>query len=230
MNKSAPRFFPELSDDLLGLIKLKDFNFGYQKFKIASPASPDGLLDHSSVHAAYERDEYMPYWASLWPVAIFLAEEISTRTWAPNLSAIEIGCGLGLAGIAAAKKNLNVLFTDYDANAVKFARINCELNDIRNSEFALLDMRAPMAKTFDVILVSDLIYERRNVEPLVNLLDQMLAKNGTALVSDQGRPYQENFLKLLQEKGFVWTSVQKKILNIDGKEVTGFVFTIKRKT
>jgi predicted nicotinamide N-methyase len=170
----------------------------------------------------------MPYWASLWPVAKFLAEEISTRSFEPNLRTIEVACGLGLAGMAAAKKNLNVLFTDYDANALKFARKNCALNDINNASFALLDIRSPIAQTFDLIIVSDLIYERRNVEPLVSLLEKMLAKHGTALVSDQGRPYQENFLDLLRVKGFNWTTVQKKLLNPEGKEVTGFIFTITR--
>ena len=227
MKSRAPYFFPELSDEQLGLVHFKDIAIGTEHFKLALPAAPDALLEQTSVHAAYEQDEYMPYWASLWPVAVFLAEEISARTWKQNLSAIEIGCGLGLAGIAAAKKNLNVLFTDYDANAIKFAKKNCALNGIQNASFDLLDIRSPVKQTFDLIIVSDLIYERRNVEPLVSLLEQMLAKNGTALVSDQGRPYQENFLNLLREKNFAWTSVQKKILNPEGKEVTGFVFTIK---
>ncbi len=228
MTNTKPYFFPELSDEQLGLINLKHIHIGSLDFKIASPAIPDALLDHSTVHAAYEQDEYMPYWASLWPVAMFLAEEISARTWKADMSAIEIGCGLGLAGIAAAKKNLKVLFTDYDANAVKFAEKNCALNGIEDAEFALLDIRLPMPRTFDLIIVSDLIYERRNVEPLVNLIDHMLATEGIALVSDQGRPYQENFLTLLREKNFEWTSVQKKILNLDGNEVTGFVFSIRR--
>jgi len=228
MNTLDTSFFPELSDQQVGPIKIELVDLGRLQVRIASPAAPDALLDQSEVHTAYERDEYMPYWASLWPVSVFLAEEICSRGWKPHLTAIEIGCGLGLGGIAAAKMDLDVLFTDYDANAVKFAKKNCELNGITNARFALFDMRRPMRTTFDIIVVSDLIYERRNVDPLVESIDQMLGIEGIALVSDQGRPYQENFLKRLQEKGFVWTSVQKQILNSESQKVTGSVFTIKR--
>ena len=228
MKSQEPFFFPELPDEQLGVVNLKEINIGTQTFKVLQPAAPDGLLDQASVHAAYEKDEYMPYWASLWPVAVFLAEEILARSFTPNSKTIEIACGLGLAGMAAAKKQLDVLFTDYDANAVKFAKKNCALNDIQNGSFALLDIRSPIEQTFDLIIVSDLIYERRNVEPLVSLLEKMLAKNGVALVSDQGRPYQENFLALLRMKGFQWTTVQKKLTNPEGKEIKGFIFTISR--
>jgi predicted nicotinamide N-methyase len=228
MKSHEPFFFPELTEEQLGLVSLKEISIETQTFKVLQPAAPDALLDQASIHAAYEKDEYMPYWASLWPVAVFLAEEILARSFAPNLKTIEIACGLGLAGMAAAKKRLDVLFTDYDANAVKFAKKNCALNDIQNASFALLDIRSPIEQTFDLIIVSDLIYERRNVEPLVSLLERMLAKNGIALVSDQGRPYQENFLALLRVKGFQWTTVQKKLVNPEGKEITGFIFTISR--
>jgi len=228
MDKNKPHFFPELTNDDLGSTSIKTVKVGKFTFKIAYPSAPDALLDQITVRAAYEQDEYMPYWASLWPVSVLLAEEIVARAWPPLTSTIEIGCGLGLAGLAAAKKNLEVLFTDYDANALKFAKINCELNGIQDAKFRLMDIREPMFKVFDLMIVSDLIYERRNVVPLVRLIDKMLTKVGTALVSDQGRPYQENFLNLLQESGFKWTSVCKKIQNHEKKEVTGSVFSITR--
>jgi predicted nicotinamide N-methyase len=229
MFKPDPYFFPELPANLLETISCQEVNIGDQTIKIVSPSTPDALLDHSSVHIAYEQDEYMPYWASLWPVAVFLAEEIEQRSWPANISAVEVGCGLGLAGLVAAKKNIKVLFTDYDSNALTFAKKNCELNGVHQVDFELLDIRHPMDRKFNLIIVSDLIYERRNVEPLVQLIGQMLEENGSALVSDQGRPYQENFLTCLSENGFEWTEIKKKLFNSEKKEVTGYVFTIKRR-
>src|SRR5262245_45836916 len=72
-----------------------------RRFLIERPGESDRLLDHPAVHAAFERDEYMPYWADLWPAARMLAKVILHKSWTPGQSALEIGCGLGLPGIVA---------------------------------------------------------------------------------------------------------------------------------
>jgi hypothetical protein len=38
-------------------------------FVIERPDESDRLLDHPYVLAAFAADEYMPYWADLWPAA-----------------------------------------------------------------------------------------------------------------------------------------------------------------
>jgi predicted nicotinamide N-methyase len=228
MTKSKAWYMAETPEDAIGEVKISDVDVGNGMMKIARPAFPDRLLDLESVHAAFEKDEYMPYWATLWPVAKFLASEILTRSWPAGLSAIEIGCGLGLPGIAAMKRGVDVLFTDYDETALKFARTNCSLNGFYGIRTALLDWREPHDSTYDIVIASDLIYERRNVEPVIAMLSSMLAPGGTALVADQDRSYRENFLALLGAAGFSWTMVSKNFLNHEGQPVTGSVYTITR--
>src|SRR5215469_2387147 len=72
-----------------------------RSFKIARPADSDRLLDHPAVRAAFAADEYMPYWTDLWPAARMLAKAILREQWTPGRRALEVGCGLGLPGIAA---------------------------------------------------------------------------------------------------------------------------------
>ena len=56
-----------------------------------------------------------------------LAKVILREDWTPGLEALEIGCGLGLPGIAALAKGLRVIFTDYDATALHSAAWNGDL-------------------------------------------------------------------------------------------------------
>src|SRR5262249_8460504 len=75
-------------------------------FVIRRPGDGDRLLDPRQIQAAFAADEYMPYWADLWPAARMLAKVILREPWAPGLEALEVGCGLGLPGVAALARGL----------------------------------------------------------------------------------------------------------------------------
>src|SRR5437660_11567270 len=77
-------------------------------FIIERPGESDKLLDHPFVTAAFARDEYLPYWADLWPAARMLAKVIVRESWTPGIEALEVGCGLGLPGVAALSMGLKV--------------------------------------------------------------------------------------------------------------------------
>ncbi|HEX4590279.1 MAG TPA: class I SAM-dependent methyltransferase, partial [Gemmataceae bacterium] len=103
--------------------------------------------------------------------------------------ALEVGCGLGLPGIAALARGLRVIFSDYDATAVRFAAANARLNGFVNFAELVFDWRDPPADLrVDVVLASDLTYEARHVEPLVALVERVLNPGGLCLWTDQDRP------------------------------------------
>src|SRR5260370_38043735 len=77
-------------------------------FRLTKPTDSDHLFDHPRVRAAFAVDEYMPYWADLWPAARMLAKAIVREPWPGPLDVLEIGCGLGLPGIAALSRGLRV--------------------------------------------------------------------------------------------------------------------------
>src|SRR5262245_21534128 len=118
-SESTPAIFPlpETPLDALGPNIREKVLIDDQTFLIERPSESDRLLDHPFVTAAFARDEYLPYWADLWPASRMLAKAIFRETWAPGLEALELGCGLGLPGIAALSKGLHVTFSDYDATA-----------------------------------------------------------------------------------------------------------------
>jgi hypothetical protein len=51
--------------------------FGGTEVRLVRPADPDRLLDDPGVVAWNRHDDYMPYWAYLWPGAYLLAEAVA---------------------------------------------------------------------------------------------------------------------------------------------------------
>src|SRR5437588_5867305 len=138
-----------------------------QTFLITRPGESDRLLDHPFIRSAFATDEYLPYWAELWPAARMLAKAIVREPWTAGMEALEIGCGLGLPGIVALSRGLRVTFADCDATALRFATDNARANNLHNFRLMRLDCRcAPSDLSFSIILASDLAYELRHLSPL----------------------------------------------------------------
>jgi predicted nicotinamide N-methyase len=154
----------------------------------------DALLDDAGVQARHAVDGYMPYWAQPWPAAVLLAEAVLRGEDGAGRSAIEIGCGVGLVSLAAARAGWRVTATDYDADAVAFAALNAERNGLSLDGCRCLDYRSRTdGRTYDLVLGADLLYERRNAEPLAGWIASALAPGGAALVSDPNRSAAETF-------------------------------------
>ncbi len=198
-------------------------------FLIERPAESDRLLDDPDVHAAFARDEYMPYWADLWPAARMLAKVILRESWVPGTEALEVGCGLGLPGIVALACGLKVTFSDYDPCALHYAAINARLNGLDQFRTLRLDWRAPASDLrAPVILASDLIYELRNVEPLVAFVRQVLAPGGVCLLTDQDRIPMHALRAALDAERLPYTTQTLRAGEPGGRRLKGTLYRIGR--
>ena len=84
-----------------------------------------------------------------------------------------------MPGVAALAMGLRVLFSDYDATALRFAAENAQANGFENFRLLQMDWRSPPSDLrVPIVFGSDLIYELRNVEPLVQLIQQVLLPQG----------------------------------------------------
>jgi predicted nicotinamide N-methyase len=202
-------------------------------FLIDRPAASDKLLDHPSVRAAFAADEYMPYWADLWPAARMLAKTIVREPWpvppsGERLHALEIGCGLGLPGVAALAVGLRVTFSDYDATALRFAADNARLNGFDAFATLQMDWRYPPAHfRVPVVLASDLIYEMRNVEPLVELVGRVLAPGGICLLTDQDRVPSHFLREALRDAALTYTTQTVRAGEPGERRVKGTLYRIR---
>ena len=170
-------------------------------FRLILPASPDDLLDDADVHAAFDQDEYMPYWAYMWPAALKMAAAVLRTHWTPETEVLELGAGIGLVGLAGLSQGLRVTFSDYEPKAVELALFNARRAGFPQAAGLVLDWRNPPARQFQLLWGCDLLYEERNHEPLLDLTRRMLAPGGTAWFADGGRAKAERFCRLLPEFG-----------------------------
>ena len=118
-----------------------------------------------------------------WPRATFAGYACSSS-----------GCGLGLPSLAAARGGAQVLATDWADDALALLRVNAARNAVA-LEVQSVDWREPAELgTFDLVLAADVLYERRYVDVLVELLPRL---GGEVLLSDPGRPFLRPFLERL---------------------------------
>src|SRR3954470_8664267 len=90
---------------------------------VARPRDSEALLDEH----AFEDEEYLPYWAELWPSGVALARQVAPRALR-GARVVELGCGLGLPSLAVALGGGRVLATDWSAGALDLLRENAERN------------------------------------------------------------------------------------------------------
>jgi predicted nicotinamide N-methyase len=160
------------------------------RLSILRPPSAEELIDE----AAFDEEEFLPYWAELWPSGLALARHVATLELGGR-RVLELGCGLGLPSLAAALQGAHVLATDWADAATDLLRRNAERNvlslrvaRVRWSEPEPLLRAAP----WDLVLGADLLYEARNAEQLAKLLPQL---GGDVLLAEPGRPYAKDFLE-----------------------------------
>jgi predicted nicotinamide N-methyase len=161
-----------------------------RELTLLRPPDAEALLDEE----AFEHEEFLPYWAELWPSGLALARHVAGLQLA-GLRVVELGAGLGLPSLAAALAGASVLATDWAPDAVALLRRNAAANGIE-LEVERVSWAEPDAllacALFDVALGADVLYERRNVEPLLALLPRLAAQ---ALVADPRRPAAAEFLE-----------------------------------
>jgi predicted nicotinamide N-methyase len=197
-------------------------------FHLQRPHWTNDLLDHPAVRAAFAANEYMPYWADLWPAARMLAKAILREPWTPGMEALEIGCGLGLPGIAALSCRLRVIFSDCDATALRYAADNARRNGLEDFRLLLLDWNdPPQDLRVPVVLASDLIYELRNVEPLVRLIKTVLAPGGICLLTDQDRVPSFALRETLTREGLAYATHLVRAGEPGGRRSRGTLYRIR---
>ncbi len=192
---------------------------GDRSLLVVLPRDSEALIDEER----FARDEFLPYWAELWPSARALALVVAelrlsgagggagagAGAGAPA-AVVELGCGLGLPSLVAAAGGARVLATDWAPEALPFVAENARRNGL-TVELLECGWAAPgpivAAGPFELVLASDVLYERVNVALLVALLPQVVAHGGQVLLADPGRPALAEFLDAMRER--CWTIEQE---------------------
>jgi predicted nicotinamide N-methyase len=171
------------------------FSFGAREISLLRPRDGDALLDEV-LGEDDPADDRLPFWAELWPSGSALAADIAPRDLA-GARVLELGCGLGLVSVTAARAGADVLAADQSSEAVAFTTANAGRNGVFvRTVRCTFERPDPLIAEapWDLVLAADVLYEPKTVPVLVALLPRLVAPGGEVLVADPGRPREPDFL------------------------------------
>jgi predicted nicotinamide N-methyase len=157
--------------------------------RLLQPSEAAELPDDGPVEWA----PLMPYWSVLWRSGMALGRELASTRLA-GLRVVELGCGLGLPSLVAARAGATVLATDESPEALELLERNARGNGLTVAtarvEWGVADALVARAP-FDLVLAADVLYDQASVAPLLSLLPRL---GGEVWLADPGRPVAGEFL------------------------------------
>ena len=217
------------------MVQVNDRYFPELDKGIVKPPSPEDLWDWYEKY--YGDNDPDPSWGKIWDSAKHLGQRICD---VEGKTIVELGCGLGLVGVCAAKKN-KVILVDREPFALHCACATASLNgltigtaDDDKAQVAAIvatfdDLKDPQwrrDKNFpgkvDLIVASDVLYDNHvAMDNLAATCEALLDGEGSALIADplQGRAFgaRTSFLTAAKNKG---AHVHEEILLRDALEPT----------
>jgi predicted nicotinamide N-methyase len=185
-----------------------------RQFVWYSVTDPEQLLE-AAVDSQLPPEEVDPFWAATWRAAQGL-DRFLQRWDLSRMRVLELGCGSGQAGFAAAVRGAEVIMSDAVPIAMEVARLNAWL--VRDQvTFAKLNWKSPdlRAEPFPLIIGSDLVYDP-NLFPLLDRCSRMyLQPQGTLLLSEPHRHTGDFFSEWIRKAG--WTVIEHDIDMQDGR-------------
>ena len=173
------------------------------EIRLLQPQESAELPDSGAVEWA----PVAPYWSVLWRSGVALARELDGVA-IRGLRVLELGCGLAIPSIAAARAGATVLATDACGDALELVARNARANGVR-VETATVDWAEPDELVgrapFDLVLAADVLYERTGVAQLLSLLPLLAPE---AWLADPGRPGAGAFMEEADRRWTVETSVR----------------------
>ncbi|HXC49288.1 MAG TPA: hypothetical protein VN634_00265 [Candidatus Limnocylindrales bacterium] len=170
-----------------------------------------------------------PYWAIVWTGARALAATIASSPDIAGTRTLDLGCGLGLSGLVAARSGAFVTFGDYLDEPLAFVRATLTRSQQKESVVAKIDFtRADDdGSRYDVILAADIVYDPAHYRPLADYLDLHLSPAGRIFLTESLRADASVFLAGMIERGF---SDEKRALRVieDGRRERTWLHELAR--
>jgi predicted nicotinamide N-methyase len=180
----------------------------------------DGLEDYVDADALLRDADAPepPYWAHLWPGARCLAR-LMTQAECSGRRVVEVGCGLGLAGIAAAMRGATVTLLDSAHDALRFVQASAALNSCRVGTLRTDIRHAGVRGPFHYCLAADVTYDPLLQVALADFLAAHLASGGRAWCAESVRTFDQGLRRACERHGFQVTEYEEREPD-DGREVS----------
>jgi predicted nicotinamide N-methyase len=202
-------------------LKIRDRHFSF-----FAPKSLDKFIDPGDIFHDF------PLWSKIWEASIILSDYLAGMPVDSEKRFLEIGGGMGVVGVVASAFGHRVTMTEYNPDALNFARANARANlsaDDTGLEITELDWGKPRLEgLFDYIIGSEVIYKEKDYQPILKLFKTFLKPSGEIILAEGVRKTSMEFFR--QMSGLFDITAQKKILRSREEEVRVILARMKCKT
>ena len=167
-------------------------------------ADGDGAAERLGISSAA-----WPLFGLLWPSGALLAARLGARPVTPGERILEIGCGLALASLVGHRRGADVTASDRHPLTADFLAENLRLNNLAPMKYlhgdwdaAGDDPAAPAPGGFDLIVGSDLLYERDASGALAGFVSRHAKASCEVWIVDPDRSNRPAFNRRMADDGF----------------------------
>ena len=164
--------------------------------------------------------ELRPWFGTVWPSARALGNFVATLDFSDK-TVLEVGCGLALPSMVAARRGGVVTATDRHPDVLHLLESNLQRNGLEGRvQFAELDWlepadtRAPSDVRYDWVIGSDVLYERHLPAALAKSIARLVRPGGKVVIADPARPYLHPFVQAMGELGFDVESIRDRVIGL----------------
>lgn len=184
----------------------------------------DGVAEDLGISSAS-----WPIFGIIWDSGRILARHME-RFEIAGKRILEVGCGIGLASLVLNHRLADITATDYHPEAEAFLEENVLLNKGKKIPFFRTgweDERGDLGR-FDLIIGSDLLYERGHAGLLSRFIDEHANPHCQVVLVDPGRGNQGRFTKHMAELGYAGSRYTQENPACDDLSFKGRILTYLR--
>jgi predicted nicotinamide N-methyase len=178
-----------------------DLQFGDIAVSMIRVAELAPHVDRDQLLGSSDVDE-PPYWMHLWPGAHALARRIASGPGLRGWSVLELGCGMALPALVAARRGASVVATDRQHAPLLMAAESATLNRVDVAVVQMDWRRTALRRNFDLVLGADVAYDAGDEEALAAAIDASTGPGGRFLLADSVNTYRQGLAGRLRRGGF----------------------------
>jgi 2-polyprenyl-3-methyl-5-hydroxy-6-metoxy-1,4-benzoquinol methylase len=212
------------------LVKFETLSLGGLDYRIRSLldrqqfSDPDGAAERAGICSAS-----WPLFGLVWPSARVLAAAMQGFD-IEGKRILEIGCGLALASLVLQRRGTNITASDIHPMAADFLAENLRLNGLAPIRFqtgSWADVDPDLGK-FDLIIGSDLLYERNQPDVLSRFIDRHSHSRVEVVIVDPDRGNRARFNRSMKGLGYVHDEQRADSQLADGEPYKGRILNYRR--